>query len=232
MPSPIIIAHRGASGTCPENTLLAFRTALETGAGWLELDTQLVENELIVFHDDELERTTNGQGALADIGLKELRQLDAGQGEKVPFLHEVLSLATGRAQVNIELKGVGTGQATAALLNEFFAQQKLGPGDILASSLRLEELLEFHRLMPEVRRAAIFEDLPNGFRSELKRLKCWSVHLQKSLITEKVIAMADQQNCRVFAWTVNEVAEAERLISCGVMGIFTDYPERFIIRNT
>ena len=170
MSGPIIIAHRGASGTCPENTLLAFRTALEAGAKWLELDTQRVEHQLVVFHDDRLARTTNGRGLLADISLDALRRLDAGRGERVPLLHEVLALAVGRAQVNIELKGVGTGMATAELLKELFARKKLVPGDVLASSLRLEELNKFRRILPQVRRAPIYEDLPKDFSAE------WFVH--------------------------------------------------------
>jgi len=231
MPRPIIIAHRGASGTCPENTLLAFRRALEVGAEWLELDTQLVENELVVFHDDALDRTTNAQGLLSEISLADLRQLDAGQGEKIPFLHEVLTLAVGKAQVNVELKGVGTGKATAVYLKKMFAQGKLAASDVLASSLRLEELHCFQKLMPEVRRAPIYETLPSDFEAELKKFSCWSVHLHKSLITNRVIKMAAQQNSKVFAWTVNDLTEANHLARQGVAGFFTDIPERFIIRE-
>ncbi len=231
MPEPIIIAHRGASGTSPENTLLAFRTALDAGAEWFELDVQLVEDELVVFHDDKLERTTNGKGFLADITLSELRQLDAGKGEKIPLLHEVLSLARGRAQVNIELKGAGTGVATTGLLKKLFEQKQLLPSDVLASSLRLEELHKFQQLMPQVRRAPIYEVLPNDLRTELRRFDCWSVHMHKSLITDRVIEITRHQGCRVFAWTVNKVAEAEALITLGAAGFFTDYPERFIIKE-
>jgi glycerophosphoryl diester phosphodiesterase len=232
MPESIIIAHRGSSGTCPENTLLAFRTAIEAGVEWLELDTQLVENELVVFHDEDLERTTNGFGALADIKFPVLRQLDAGKGERVPLLTEVLSLAKGRAQVNIELKGAGTAVATAALLTRLFSQKMLEPGDVLASSMRLEELHKFQELMPQVRRAPIYESIPHNFAEVLKVFDFWSVHLHKVLVTKRICELAEKQNCNVFAWTVNDVDEAERLGSCGANGIFTDYPERFIIRKS
>lgn len=231
MAKPIIIAHRGASGTCPENTLLAFRTALEAGANWLELDTQLVDGQLVVFHDDGLERTTNGHGLLAETSLVELRKLDAGVGEMVPLLEEVLAQAVGRAQVNIELKGVGTAVATAKLLAQLFARTQLCAEDILASSLRLEELSRFQQLLPQVRRAPIYDVLPPNLDEQLQSFVAWSVHLQKSLITDVVIEQAQQQNCRVFAWTVNRVKDAERLATLGVQGIFTDYPERFTIRN-
>jgi glycerophosphoryl diester phosphodiesterase len=226
---PIIIAHRGASGTCPENTLLAFRTALDSGAKWLELDTQLVESELVVFHDDDLERTTDGRGALADLSLAELRRLDAGMGERIPLLYEVLLLAKGRAQVNIELKGEGTGLATADLLKGLFTKGQLTAEDILVSSFLAEELDAFQGRMPEVRRAPIYEKLPTDFSAELKRIGCWSVHLDKSLISKNIVLLAEQQNCRVFAWTVNTAAEAGVLFALGTAGIFTDYPEKFLV---
>lgn len=227
----IILAHRGASGTCPENTLLAFRRALELGATWLELDVQLVDGKLVVFHDETLERTTNGEGLLADCTLETLRRLDAGAGERVPLLREVLELAAGKAQVNIELKGPGTAVPTASLLKEMFARGVVTAETILASSLRMEELGSFQREMPQVRRAPIYEELPNNFRSSLKAFGAWSVHLHKSLITEEVIRLAREENCLIFAWTVNRLAEAEVLQQQGVAGLFTDYPERMIIRK-
>lgn len=226
-----VIAHRGASGSCPENTLLAFRRALELGARWLELDVQLVEDELVVFHDDSLERTTNGNGLLADCSFEELRRLDAGAGERVPLLREALGLASGKAVVNIELKGPGSGAATAKLLEELFSAERLTPDDILASSLRLEELRSFQQLRPQVRRAPIYEELPVDWLAQLKGFGAWSVHLHKSLITEAVIEQARKEQCHVFAWTVNRKGEAKKLERMGVAGIFTDHPERFIIRK-
>ncbi len=231
MSEPIIIAHRGASGTCPENTLLAFNTAMESGAKWLELDTQLVDDELVVFHDESLERTTNGQGQLTQTSFSELRQLDAGRGERVPLLEEVLELAAGRAQVNIELKGPGTAVPVAKLLTRLIEEQQLGPEDVLASSLRIDELESFQKLMPSVRRAPVYEQLPGELERNLIRFAPWSINLHKSLITEKVIETARRYNCLVLAWTVNDVNEAKQLIQKGADGIFTDHPERFIIRE-
>lgn len=231
MSSPVIIAHRGASGTCPENTLRAFGAALDAGARWLELDTQLVEGELVVFHDETLERTTDGRGLLAEISLAGLRRLDAGDGERVPLLEEVLRLAAGRARVNIELKGVGTAAPLATLLTRLFNIKLLDPQDILASSLRIDELREFRRLLPQAPWAPIRETLPQDLDELFDGGDPWSLNLHKSLISDAVVAAARRHRSRVLAWTVNDVAQAERLFRRGVAGIFTDYPERFIIRD-
>jgi glycerophosphoryl diester phosphodiesterase len=110
-----VLAHRGARGHAPENTLKAFDKALELGARWIELDVQFHAGELWVFHDQRLERCTNGAGWLVDHDARVLRALDAGGGQQIPFLREVLNHLRGRVSLNIELKtGDGTAAAVAA----------------------------------------------------------------------------------------------------------------------
>ncbi len=104
----LCIGHRGAAGLEPENTLRSVRRALEVGADGIEIDVHCLDGELVVIHDHSLNRTTNGAGALRHHTLAEARQLDAGKGERIPFLREVLDLVDRRALVNIELKGART----------------------------------------------------------------------------------------------------------------------------
>src|SRR5215471_19656445 len=101
-----VVGHRGAMGYCPENTLASFERGLELGADWIELDVHLSrDGELIVIHDETLERTTNGHGLVRERSLSELRALDAGDGQHIPTLPEVLSFARARATVvDIEIK--------------------------------------------------------------------------------------------------------------------------------
>ena len=99
----IIIGHRGASGNFPENTLAAFRHAAALGCPWVELDVHLLEGELVVIHDEQLDRTTNGRGHLEAAGLAAVRALDAGNGEQVPLLSEVLTALNGQVAINVEL---------------------------------------------------------------------------------------------------------------------------------
>ena len=129
-----IFAHRGASAQAPENTLAAFELALTQGAWWLELDVQCLEDELVVLHDDTLDRTTDGEGPLAALTLAQLRALDAGQGERVPLLRELLERLAGRAALNVELKGPGTGAPAARLLAQQVAQGRWAADAILLSA--------------------------------------------------------------------------------------------------
>ena len=94
-----IIGHRGASGYAPENTLKAFELALTQGCEWLELDVHLLDSKLIVIHDEQLDRTTSGQGLISDHSLDAIRRLDAGDGEKIPYLDEVIEVVNGQATI-------------------------------------------------------------------------------------------------------------------------------------
>ena len=110
-----IIAHRGASAHAPENTLAAFQLALEQGADGIELDVMLSKDgQLIVIHDDKVDRTTNGTGKVADMYLSELKVLDAGQGESLPTLPEVFDRFGGKFLINIELKNYSISLRSAA----------------------------------------------------------------------------------------------------------------------
>ena len=112
----LIVGHRGAAGHEPENTLRSVEAALRLGANAIEIDVHQVEGRLVVIHDDRLERTTNGEGRLAAHSLAALRALDAGQGERIPTLDEVIELVAGRAELVIELKGADTAEPVARLL--------------------------------------------------------------------------------------------------------------------
>lgn len=222
----LFIAHRGASGCWPENTLLAFRKALRAGARWLELDVHLsADGELVVIHDETLQRTTNGSGRVSDFSLAQLRPLNAGRGERIPLLQEVLDLAQGKAAVNIELKGVGTGAAVARFLQH--RQRSEGQGKILASSLYEKELREAVELLPQLPLALVAEYLQQHHWELAEELDLWSLNLEKSCINKRLIDTARRNKRRVLVFTVNNVTELERLRKLGVDGIFTDYPERF-----
>lgn len=223
----ICIAHRGASGHWPENTLLAFRKALEAGAVWLELDVHLTaDGRLVVIHDDSLERTTDGRGLVARQPFVKLRRLDAGLGEKIPLLEEVLALATGRAAVNIELKGAGTGEPVARLL-QHLAGKGLPRVELLASSLSEKELKSFSARLPQVSLALVSAVVDRDVWQLAAELGVWSLHLDKSCIDQQLVAQARDRQIRLFAYTVNARQELQCLRNWGVAGIFTDYPERF-----
>jgi glycerophosphoryl diester phosphodiesterase len=224
-----IFAHRGASGTEPENTLQSFRRALEMGAEWMELDVHTAaEGELIVFHDDRLDRRTNGNGRVADRSLAYIRSLDAGEGEKIPLLGEVMDLLAGRAGVNIELKGERTALPVAALLSERISGGGWKPERILVSSFNHPELAEFRARLPDIPIGALFMDPPAELDSLKNIMGCYSVHISRNHVKQETVQNAHRLGMKIYVYTVNRLKDAERLKQLGVDGIFTDYPERFI----
>jgi glycerophosphoryl diester phosphodiesterase len=223
-----IIAHRGASGTEPENTLRSFRRALEMGAQWMELDVHAVEDALIVFHDDHLDRRTNGTGIVADRSLAYIRSLDAGEGEKIPLLGEVMDLISGRACINIELKGDRTALPVAGLLSERIRDGGWKPERILVSSFNHTELAEFKARCPDIPIGALFMDTPSELASIKSRLGCYSVHLARNHVTRETVEEAHRHGMKVFVYTVNKPKDVERMKILGADGVFTDYPDVLI----
>src|SRR3990167_11327492 len=114
------IGHRGACGYAPENTLKSFQRAIDLGVDMIELDVQLCKSgELVVIHDDTVNRTTDGSGFVKKIKLKNLKKLDAGEEERIPTLEEILNLVDRRVKVNIELKGPKTAKPVLKLIDEY-----------------------------------------------------------------------------------------------------------------
>jgi glycerophosphoryl diester phosphodiesterase len=224
-----VFGHRGAAGLAPENTLASFDAAVAVGVPWVELDVQRCADALLVFHDDRLERTTNGQGRLQDHSLASLRALDAGNGQRIPLLEEVLDHLRGRVRINVELKSFnGTAALTADLLLAQIGKGTWQSDDFLVSSFHLPELARFHTLAPRIPIATLHVGPPLGLCAEARALEACAVHLAQDFVDARMIADARRSGLRVNAYTVNHADEAARLQAMGVDGIFTDHPERFI----
>ncbi len=216
----IVIGHRGAAGLSPENTLPSFRRAWESDVSAVELDVYAMEGRLLVFHDDTLQRTTNGQGPILASSVPELRALDAGGGEPIPFLEEVtaeLPMGTG---INIELKGPGT----AAPVAEFMAGYRRL--DVLVSSFDHAELQRFHQLAPEVPVAPLFGRWKRSAWNIAEGLSAGFINLSRGIASPRRISQARKRGLRTLIYTVNDLAEAKQLVSWGASGLFTDYPDR------
>ena len=216
----LVIGHRGAAGLVPENTLPSFRRAVECGVGAVELDVYAVEGELVVFHDETLERTTNGTGPLDGASLTALRSLDAGNGWPIPLLAEVAGLLPPGVGLNIELKGPDT----AAPVAEFITRER--PPEVLVSSFEHDELVEFHRLAPAVPVAPLFHEWTDAAWAIAADLDAWGINLYRKIATPERLARARERGLRCLVYTVNDLGEAKRLIADGASGIFTDYPDR------
>jgi glycerophosphoryl diester phosphodiesterase len=223
-----LFAHRGAKGHEPENTLAAFAKALDLGAKWIETDVYLVENELVVIHDDRLERTTNGTGYVTESSLEYLRSLDAGKGQRIPFLTEVLDLIEGKAGINIELKGPGTAARVASLINQTLAKTGWRRDQFIVSSFDHPELLAFVRTMPEIRVGVLTANIPLGYAEFAEPFNAWSIHASMEFVNREFVEDAHRRGKKVFVYTVNHPDDYARLRKLDVDGVFSDFPDRFL----
>jgi glycerophosphoryl diester phosphodiesterase len=236
-PSMWKIAHRGASGHAPENTLAAFRMAVEMGAKFIEADLRLTRDaKIVAMHDATVDRTTNGRGRVSKMSLAELRGLDAGvkflsedgrsfKGERVPTLDEILEFAR-KADVSLylELKEsqswgfeqtlVGalrsSGEINRAILISF-------DPDVLTTVRRIEPTLMTGFLVQSPAASAIEKTVALGARQFLPRA---------DKVTPELVVAAHRADLRVVVWTVNETVDMRAMIAAGVDGIITDYPDR------
>jgi glycerophosphoryl diester phosphodiesterase len=229
-------AHRGASHDAPQNTLAAFRLAVEMGADGVELDVQASrDGEAMVIHNFTLDATTDGQGRVADKTLAELKELDAGSwfdiryaGQRVPTLQEVIVEVGHQLLLNIELKTrvFGSANLTAEVVR-LIEDHNLTHRTIV-SSFNPFALRRVKRLNRRISTGLIYHfDLPAHLVRSLLIFLAGSgaLHPEKHLINRKYMAWAKERGYRVNAWTVDEPAEMKRLIALGVDGIITNRPD-------
>jgi glycerophosphoryl diester phosphodiesterase len=221
------IGHRGAMGYEPENTLRSFRKALDMGCHMVELDVHRCRTgELMVIHDDTLERTTNGAGPVREKTLEELETLDAGKGEKIPLLEEVLDTIQGKSRVNIELKGLGTARPVARLIDRFLREKGWQNEDFLISSFDHEELSAFRKLAPEIPVGILFKEIPAGLFEFARCIGAFSFNPLFRIVDANLVDNAHREGIRVLVWTVNEPEDLDRMKALGVDGICSNYPDR------
>jgi glycerophosphoryl diester phosphodiesterase len=234
---PRVIGHRGAAAHAPENTLAGFRRAAELGAEWVELDVRLSADGVpVVFHDDALDRTTNGRGPVADMTLDGLKALDAGawfgegfRGEKIPTLAEAVGVIAGLGLgLNIEVKpdpGREAETARKALAVALAAWPRyLAPP--LVSSFRREALAAARDAAPEWPRGLLAEALPGDWREAARDLGCVALHLEQRRLTAAAARTVRDEGLGLLAYTVNEPERAQTLWGWGVQAVFTDRPDR------
>jgi len=219
-----IIAHRGASGSYPENTLLAIEQALLAKVDGIEIDVFCVENELVVIHDEDVSRTTNGKGLLQDFTFRQLQQLDAGLGQQVPTLWQVLQLVNNQTLLNIELKGADTAEPLFELLKK--AETELGtePDKLLISSFNHHLLKQIKKQRPDLKIGALTASLPLDYAAFATELGAWSVNCDRGFINLQMVEDAHRRGLQVLVYTVNDAVTAKKMQQLGVDGIFCNYP--------
>lgn len=230
---PRIIAHRGSPKAAPENTLASFRQAAREGATWVEFDVALTaDGRPVVFHDDALDRTTDGAGLLADTPFDILRDLDAGSwfsrqftGEMVPTLEECLDLfAELGLGFNMEIKptpGREVETAEVALATARLCWE--GPLPLISSFSRIS-VAAAKEVQPGWPRGILFDHVPEDWREVAAKLDVVSVGANQRHLTPEVVAAVHADGRKVTSYTVNDTVRAELLFSWGVDAVFTDLP--------
>ena len=247
--TPANIAHAGAQGHAPPNTLLAFERALELGADTLEMDLQIsADGRIVTHHDGTVDRQTDGTGAIADLTLEELQQLDAGyswvdadgehsfrgQGIQIPTLDEVFEAFPDTFMI-IELKTDG-GPGIIAPVAELVRRHER-EDSVIVASFSVDYVRQFRELLPGVPTNMPEDETRTFYLTHFAGLHRWwrppgdvfqvpEVHEGRRIVTERFVRAADRLGIDVQVWTVNDPDDMRRLLDLGVHGIITDYPDR------
>ena len=220
------IAHRGFSSRYPENTMLAFEKALETGCDGMEFDVHMTKDgQIVVIHDESVDRTTNGSGLICEMTLEQLRAFDAGRGERIPTLDEYFDLVATRDFIsNIELKNsLVRYPGIEAVVIEKVRQRGLC-GQVIISSFNHFSILECKRLAPEIRCGFLTGGWPIDIGAYTKKHGIECVHPEYHGLTDEAIAEIHGHGLDINTYTVNDPAAMRRLASFKVAAIITDNP--------
>jgi len=216
-----IIAHRGARFEEPENTLRAIKRAFECHADAVEIDVRLSKDYyLVVIHDDTLDRTTNGSGKIGEKTLGQLRTLDAGKGEKIPLLSEVLLLVKELGiELVIELKEEEMEKLVVREIQEAEMEQS-----VIISSFFHHSLLKVKELAPELKTGVILSSLPI-FPVQLAIDARAAIIFQKyPRLNRAYIEEASKKGIEIYPWTINTIEDLENVRELGIKGVVTDNP--------
>ena len=232
-----IWAHRGASGWdrqyAPENTMPAFRKAVEMGADGIELDVQLTKDgEIVICHDERIDRTSRGKGWLRDFTLVELKRIDFGKPHveygfvEIPTLREFLEFAKPTdLKVNIELKtGVvyydGLEEKTARMVREFGMEER-----VIYSSFNHYSLQKLKTVIPSVQIGLLMEEDFVRVPEDAKRLGACAVHPPEHIVTKEYVENSHAHGIKVHTWTVDNPTRMRQMVEMGVDAFITDCPD-------
>ena len=221
------IGHRGAKGLEPENTLLSFQKAIEIGVDGIELDVRLTsDGELIVIHDETIDRTSNGTGFVNQFSLREIKKFRIDSKHEIPTLLEVLELVNKKCFINIELKEIETAEKVVALIEDFVTNKNWNYSDFLVSSFNWHAIQNVRFLNPDIPIGVLTEsDLEMAF-TFAKFLKASTIIPHYLLLNDPEIQEIQEAGIKIFAWTVNENDTIEKMKTLNINGFISDFPDR------
>jgi glycerophosphoryl diester phosphodiesterase len=221
------IGHRGAKGYEPENTLVSFQKALGMQVDGIELDVHLsADGELIVIHDETIDRTTNGKGFVNALSLRELTAFRINGTHEIPTLAAVFDLVNQDCFINIELKSYDAADKVVSLIEKYVAKKGWKYDRFLVSSFDWNALQQVAFLNDKIQIGVLTEtdlDLALAFA---KFIQAKSIHPHFHLLTKDNTAQMQEKGLQVFPWTINELEDIQKIKTFNVNGIITDFPNR------
>jgi glycerophosphoryl diester phosphodiesterase len=231
----LVIAHRGASGNAPENTLAAFRKAIALGASFIETDLQLSRDaRFVAIHDATVNRTTTGQGAVHDMTLADLRKLDAGSwfgsefaGERIPTLEEILEFSKKNDVVfYLEIKPGGSWGGEHALIGSLRESGEIPRTVVISFDPSI--VLSLRKIEPTLMTGLLYDGQIENPLDKAVEIGARQLVVRGDLVTPALISEAKKKDLQVVCWTVNHPAHMRLLATAGVDGIMSDYPDRLV----
>lgn len=227
MKQPLVIGHRGAMGHETENTLASVQKAMDLGVDMIEIDVFKVKSgEIVVFHDETVDRLTNGPGKIEEYNYVDLLQLTLDGGHKIPMLQEVLKLIDNKVALNIELKGGGTADRVNHAMNYYIEKKGWSKDNFVISSFDWDELKEMRKINSDVKIAVLTEDDPIDAIPIAKELNAVAINPYFKKLDLETADQIKKEELKIYVWTVNEPEDIEAMKDIGVDGIITNYPER------
>ncbi|SEF45336.1 glycerophosphoryl diester phosphodiesterase [Flavobacterium urumqiense] len=221
------IGHRGAKGHESENTLISFQKALNMQVDGIELDVHLsADGELMVIHDETIDRTTNGKGFVNKLSLRELKTFQIDDKHQIPMLKEVFDLVNQDCFINIELKSYDAAEKVVSLIEKYVTKKGWKYDRFLVSSFDWNALQQVRFLNEEIPIGILTEtdlDLALAFA---KFIQAKSIHPYFHLLTKENTAKIQEKGIQVYPWTINEIEDIQKIIAFNVNGIITDFPNR------
>lgn len=219
-----VTGHRGAALLEPENTLRSIRKAIELRCDRVEIDVHHCKSgELVVIHDETVERTTNGTGRVADLTFHEIRRLDAGKGERVPILQEVIDTVRDQIILQIELKGPGTAAAVVEHIRRNAMER-----EIVVTSFHADRVQEAKTAIPELKVGLLASHLDNSPLEVARQMGASALHLHHSKVSPEIVRQAHEMGLELRVWNIDDEPRIREVVPMSVDGIGSNRPDLLI----
>ncbi|WP_299433972.1 glycerophosphodiester phosphodiesterase family protein [uncultured Maribacter sp.] len=227
MNKPLVIGHRGAMGHETENTIASIQKALDLGVDMIEIDVfKIKSGEIVVFHDDTLERLTNGKGKIEEYTFEELSKFVVTGNHKIPLLTDILDAIDAQVPLNIELKGANTAKEVNTIVLEYVKDKDWELNNFIISSFNWEELRIMRDTNTNIRIAVLTEENPVDAIPMAKKLHAEAINPNFKMLSLEIANTIRDAGFKIYTWTVNEPNEINGAKRWAVDGIITNFPER------